>query len=87
MEQFGRHCYFDRRDPRPILQAIFNQPAFRQLRDGRLHVYPKPMSTPRYEQAAKLLYDIINDSPGVTTDAYGFPIYINTGTDRDLIRW
>ena len=87
LEQFSRHCYFERRDPRPILHAIFTQPSFCQLRDGHLYVYPRPFAVPRYEAAAQRLYDILNDEGARTLDAHGFPIHIDTGPQRDLITW
>ena len=87
LQEFKHHCYFDRRDPKPILHAIFTQPAYCRLENGTLHVYPKQFPTPRYQKAANHLYDILNDTAGTTLDAYGFPILIHgnaEGTATDL---
>jgi hypothetical protein len=85
LQDFRHHCYFDPRDPKPILHAIFTQPAYCRLENGALHVYPKQFPTPRYQKAAELLYDIVNDAAGTTLDSYGFPILIHGTAEGDTV--
>lgn len=80
-QEFRHHCYFDRRDPKPVLHAIFSQPAFCRLEDNTLHIYPKEFPTAKYQRAAELLYDIVNEARGTTLDAYAFPIVIHSNEE------
>lgn len=86
-QEFKQHCYFDPRDPKPVLFDIFKQPAYCQLRGSCLHIYPKPLDVDKYQSAAERLYDIVNDASGRTSDSFGFTLHIHGGPPPENVSW